>query len=35
MVLPDGKSRDSFYFSIIAEEWPDVKTHLAQKIWPH
>lgn len=27
-ILPDGFIRDSVYYSIIAEEWPDVKTRL-------
>jgi RimJ/RimL family protein N-acetyltransferase/DNA-binding transcriptional ArsR family regulator len=29
LTLPDGTQRDSFYFSIIAEEWPEVKERLA------
>jgi N-acetyltransferase len=29
MVLPDGTIRSSVYFSILAEEWPVVKQHLA------
>jgi len=28
MVLPDGRSRDSVYFSILATEWPGVRAHL-------
>ena len=28
MVNEDGSLRDSVYFSIIAEEWPEVKRHL-------
>lgn len=28
MVQPDGSRRDSVYFSIIAEEWPDVRAQL-------
>ena len=28
MVMPDGRRRDSVYFSIIAEEWPAVQEHL-------
>jgi len=26
--MPDGYLRDSVYFSILAEEWPAVKTKL-------
>ena len=28
MLLPDGKYRDSVFFSIIEREWPGVKAHL-------
>jgi RimJ/RimL family protein N-acetyltransferase len=28
MVRPDGSSRDSVYFSVIASEWPSVCEHL-------
>jgi RimJ/RimL family protein N-acetyltransferase/DNA-binding transcriptional ArsR family regulator len=28
MALPDGTSRDSFFFSVISEEWPQVKARL-------
>jgi RimJ/RimL family protein N-acetyltransferase len=28
MVARNGRVRDSVYYSIIAGEWPDVKTHL-------
>ena len=28
MIMPDGSIRDSAYFSVIAEEWPEVKAHL-------
>ena len=27
-ILPDGFLRDSVYYSIISDEWPDVKTRL-------
>ncbi len=27
-IMPDGRIRDSVYFSIIKPEWPDVKTRL-------
>jgi RimJ/RimL family protein N-acetyltransferase len=32
VVCHDGRIRDSVYFSIIAEEWPDVKAKLEVKI---
>ena len=32
MILPDGRYRDSVYFSIIDKEWPEVKKHLATKL---
>jgi RimJ/RimL family protein N-acetyltransferase len=28
MIMPDGSIRNSAYFSVIAEEWPDVKARL-------
>src|SRR5688500_20097227 len=28
MVNPDGTIRDTVYFSVIAEEWPDMKARL-------
>ena len=28
MIMPDGSIRDSAYFSVIAEEWPEVKARL-------
>lgn len=28
MIRPDGSRRDSAFFSIIAEEWPDVRTRI-------
>jgi len=28
MIMPDGSIRHSAYFSVIAEEWPDVKARL-------
>jgi RimJ/RimL family protein N-acetyltransferase len=28
MILPDGRYRDSVYYSIIDKEWPEVKTRL-------
>lgn len=35
MVMPDGRLRDSVYFSIIASEWPAVKTHLERLMAAH
>jgi RimJ/RimL family protein N-acetyltransferase len=32
MIRPDGTLRDSVYFSIIASEWPAVKTRLEQML---
>jgi RimJ/RimL family protein N-acetyltransferase len=32
MILPDGRFRDSVYYSIIDTEWPDVKKQLAMKL---
>jgi len=30
MIMPSGRIRDSVFFSIIAEEWPEVKLGLAE-----
>lgn len=32
MVLPDGKNRDSVWFSVIDEEWPRVKAGLLSRL---
>ncbi len=32
MILPDGRYRDSVYYSIIDSEWQDVKKQLAMKL---
>lgn len=32
MVLPDGHIRDTVYFSIIREEWPQVKANLEARL---
>jgi RimJ/RimL family protein N-acetyltransferase len=32
MILPDGRVRDSVYYSIIASEWPVVKAKLEEKL---
>jgi RimJ/RimL family protein N-acetyltransferase len=31
-ILPDGRFRDSVYFSILDEEWPGVKKRLEEKL---
>lgn len=30
MILPDGVVRSSVYYSVLADEWPKVKQHLAE-----
>ena len=32
MIMPNGRIRDSVVFSIIAEEWPEVKAQLEAKL---
>jgi len=32
MILPDGRFRDSVYYSIIDTEWPDIKKQLEVKL---
>src|SRR5437870_3871379 len=32
MIMPDGRVRDSVLFSMIAEEWPEVKAGLMAKL---
>jgi RimJ/RimL family protein N-acetyltransferase len=32
MVLPDGRNRDTVYYSIIDSEWPGVKKRLKEKM---
>jgi RimJ/RimL family protein N-acetyltransferase len=32
MIMPNGRIRDSVIFSIIAEEWPEVRARLAAKL---
>lgn len=32
MILPDGYLRHSVYYSILPEEWPQVKTNLEEKL---
>lgn len=31
-IMPDGRKRDSVVFSILDEEWPDVRTKLEEKL---
>ena len=35
MVNDDGSRRDSVYYSIIADEWPDTKRHLERLLTAH
>ena len=32
MIMPSGRIRDSVFFSVIAEEWPEVKANLEAKL---
>ena len=32
VIQPDGRLRHSVYFSIINEQWPDVKTRLLERL---
>jgi RimJ/RimL family protein N-acetyltransferase len=32
MILPDGRIRDSVFYSIIDSEWGDVKTRLEEML---
>jgi len=32
MIMPSGRIRDSVVFSIIADEWPEVKARLRAKL---
>jgi RimJ/RimL family protein N-acetyltransferase len=32
LIMPSGRIRDSVFFSVIAEEWPDVKANLETKL---
>lgn len=34
MILPDGTVRSSVYYSILAREWPAVKSHLFELLHP-
>ena len=35
MILTDGSTRDSAYYSIIDEEWPEVKDNLRRRLASH
>jgi len=35
MVMPDGPLRHSNYYSVIADEWPEVKAALEASLAPH
>lgn len=32
MIMPGGRIRDSVFFSVIAEEWPEVKANLEERL---
>ena len=32
MIMPSGRIRDSIFFSVIAEEWPEVRANLEAKL---
>jgi RimJ/RimL family protein N-acetyltransferase len=32
MIMPDGRVRDSAYFSIVRDEWPRVRAHLVARL---
>ncbi len=32
MLYPDGRNRDNVYFSVIDNEWPQVRAHLERKL---
>ena len=34
MINADGSARDSVYFSILDDEWPDARTRLASMLQP-
>jgi N-acetyltransferase len=35
MVVRDGGERDSAYYSVIDDDWPDVKAHLRRRLAAH
>jgi hypothetical protein len=32
MLMPDGSTRNTVWYSIIADEWPSVKERMLQRI---
>jgi hypothetical protein len=32
MLLPNGGVRDSAYYSIVDEDWPEVRTNLRRRL---
>jgi hypothetical protein len=34
MITSRGRVRDTVYFSIVAEEWPEVRKRLEQRLEP-
>jgi hypothetical protein len=32
MIMPDGSLRDSAYYSVIAEDWPALRTRLEAEL---
>jgi RimJ/RimL family protein N-acetyltransferase len=35
VIMPDGSTRHSYWYSIIAEEWPDAKARLEDRMAKH
>ena len=35
VIMPDGSTRNSYWYSIIAEEWPEVKARLEERMAKH
>jgi len=35
VIMPDGSPRHSYWYSIIAEEWPEVKANLERRMQRH
>jgi hypothetical protein len=35
MILPNGDTRDSAYYSITDEEWPEVEQNLRRRLASH
>jgi hypothetical protein len=32
MILPEGRYRDSAYYSIVDDEWPEVRANLKRRL---